>query len=252
MLLSSNPTRIEFYYLLRMESQWSQNAHIFYDQYLCQQRPDAPVDTCKSATLSEQPLPAAQGDKTDKVAFMQTSSLTHHLFDTVILDVAFVKTVLSSCGPIFDPLSDAVYWQWKQWPRPVKKTAKNEKDYYDWLDWVVFQPATHAVAAVRDQLYASAGKVVPREFQGNTATECVTDSAPRGVSDIVSQLNGKAFVAHEIKRTRVLRRIRPEERAVLAELVKWASRPEGFSFRDADKELEKTAKMLLFQVSEIC
>lgn len=115
---------------------------------------------------------------------------------------------------------------------------------------IVFQPAIHAVAAVRDQLYASAGEVVPREFQGDTARVCNRLETPGCVR------YSRAIKWEHFRRPWDQENSGPEkdtsrERAVLAELVRWASRPESFSFRDADKELEKTAKMLLFQVSEM-
>ncbi|KAE9385503.1 hypothetical protein BT96DRAFT_578896 [Gymnopus androsaceus JB14] len=230
-----------------MTTQWQKNSATSYAGYFRQQRPAAPPDTCLGATLSQQSN-SIQGHITETVSFLKTNTLSHRLSDTATLNLAFVKQVLSSSGPIISPV-DQVYWQWAAFPKYVRQKAATEQDYYPWLEWVIFRPAVHAVAAVRDQLYTAAAMTVPPELHGVTETRCTTESMPRGVTDIVSELEERSFTAHEIKRSRVLmlKGSDGQDVHVLEGLVNLAKIPGGFLFKDAGIGLEDKARRLICQ-----
>lgn len=138
-------------------------------------------------------------------------------------------------------------------PYHVVEEAKTEQDYYAWLEWVVFRPAVHAVAAVRDQLYSAAAVPVPLDIQGVTRTQCLNNTVPRGTTDIISEVAKRCFAAHEIKRTRVLLGRRSDGPGVqtLRVVVELARERDGYSFRDAEKGLREKARKLLCQVRQL-
>lgn len=235
-----------------MASQWESNPAISYADYFRQHRPDPPPDECYSVTLSTKSN-SVQGNITRTVVFTETSTLSRRLTDTTTLDIAFINQVLSSSGPVIDPLSEAIYWQWATHPKHVPKEVTTEQDYYPWLEWAVFGPALHAVAAVRDQLYAAAAIDVPQGLRGVTQARCVNKSVQRGSTDIVGELGRRCFAAHEVKRSRVLllKASDDEDVSVLQGAVELAQRPSGFSFRDTSRGLEDKVRKLMRQVSQI-
>lgn len=231
-----------------MASQWEINPTTSYADYFRQQRPAPPPDKCESVTLSYQSN-SIPGNITSNVVFMETSTLSHRLNDTTTLNLTFVSQVLSRSGPVINPLKDPVYWQWNERPNHVLAKATTEQDYYAWLEWVVFRPAVHAVAAVRDQLYAAAGVPVPQKILGVINSRCLSNTVPRGTTDIISEVAERCFAAHEIKRTRVLGSDGPA--GALHLVVELAQVPNGFWFRYADKGLEEKVRRLMCQVSQL-
>lgn len=228
-----------------MTPRWQTNPPTSYADYFRQQRPAPPHDKCKGITLSEQ-TNSDQGDITENVVLMETSALSFPLTDTTTLDIAFVKKVLSSSGPVLSGIFEPGYWQWNEPPNDVVAVAVTEQNYYPWLEWVVFRPAVHAVAAVRDQLYMAAAMSVPPQIQGITRTQCLHHTTPRGTSDIIALVAERCFAPHEIKRTRVLG---PEGgKGALKLVVELASGPDGYHFRNREPGLRRKIRRLMCQV----
>lgn len=154
-----------------------------YSHYFARQCPVTPVDLRQGVMLSDQPN-CVDGEVTTRVHFQDFSELSHTV-DDAKLDLDFVERVLSSTGPVMAYVWDVANWQWTEWPLHLKKNAKTEQDYYPWLEWVLFSHAAHAVAAVRDRLFRQAVKEVPPTLRGQSTTQSIYPSTPRGVTDII-------------------------------------------------------------------
>ncbi|KAJ7452023.1 hypothetical protein FB451DRAFT_1283448 [Mycena latifolia] len=223
----------------------------FYSHYFALPRPVAPKDTCPGSTLSEQHN-AEAGNITTHVHWQDFSALSHTISDCAKLDIKFVENILSSTGPVIAGLSAQLLWQWAEWPDHIRRKAATEQDYYPWLEWVLFKPAAHAVSAVRDRVYQEAGIAVPQMFRGYSTTRSVTETQPRGTTDILHFMNEgedededeSPCTAHEVKRSRVL----SVHGDVLRHLVSLAGPGGGWAFRDAEPAgLEEKARRLLCQ-----
>ncbi|KAE9409875.1 hypothetical protein BT96DRAFT_931400 [Gymnopus androsaceus JB14] len=90
-----------------MSTQWHQNPPISYAGYFSQQRPAPPLDRCKSVTLSQQ-TNSIQGDITQQVTFLDTSTLSHKLSDTATLDIQFVEQLYTAAAMTVPPNIDGV------------------------------------------------------------------------------------------------------------------------------------------------
>ncbi|KAJ7903936.1 hypothetical protein B0H13DRAFT_2511787 [Mycena leptocephala] len=200
---------------------------------------------------------AEEGYRTTTVLFHDTSNFSHLIVASARLDLAFVKSVLSSTGPNTARTSQRSLWDWADWRVGVSKSADGEPAYYPWLEWAVYAPAAHAAAAVRDRLYESAGQAVPLSCQGTSTIRCVTANGPTGVTDIILELEREeqdddedeergpvACTLHEVKRAAVLT---VDGVSVLKDLVTWARRNEGFKFRQEVGRSQEKARRLLFQ-----
>ncbi|KAJ7216902.1 hypothetical protein C8J57DRAFT_1732409 [Mycena rebaudengoi] len=219
-----------------------------YSHYFASQRPIAPEDTCIGDSITEQSN-ADAGDITTHVQWQDFSALSHPI-RSAKLDIYFVEAVLSSTGPLLENPAESVFWQWTFWLLHIRKKAATEQDYYPWLEWVVFRPAAHAVSAVRDRLYQEADIEVPQTLRGFSTTRSVSETKPRGVTDILHMLDRgedaaeSACTAHEVKRSKVLR---VRDLNVLENLVYLASLEGGWAFRDAEVGLQEKARRLLCQ-----
>ncbi|KAJ7261492.1 hypothetical protein C8J57DRAFT_1719720 [Mycena rebaudengoi] len=228
---------------------WQNSTTGSYSHYFALPRPVAPKDTCQSSTLSEQHN-AEAGNITTHVHLQDFSALSHTISERAKLDISFVENILSSTGPVIAGLSAQLLWQWAEWPDHIRRKAATEQDYYPWLEWVLFRPAAHAVSAVRDRLYQEAGLEVPQMFRGYSTTRSVTETQPRGTTDILHFMNQgededeSPCTAHEVKRSRVL----GVGGDVLRHLVSLAGPRGGWVFRDAEPAgLEEKARRLLCQ-----
>ncbi|KAJ7208130.1 hypothetical protein C8J57DRAFT_1734075 [Mycena rebaudengoi] len=219
-----------------------------YSHYFASQRPIAPEDTCIGDSITEQSN-ADAGDITTHVQWQDFSALSHPI-RSAKLDIYFVEAVLSSTGPLLENPAESVFWQWTFWLLHIRKKAATEQDYYPWLEWVVFRPAAHAVSAIRDRLYQEADIEVPQTLRGFSTTRSVSETKPRGVTDILHMLDRgedaaeSACTAHEVKRSKVLR---VRDLNVLENLVYLASLEGGWAFRDAEVGLQEKARRLLCQ-----
>lgn len=232
------------------ESSWQASSSASYYVHFSQQRPKPPVDTSPSYTLSQQSC-SSEADPTTRVYWKDFRSLSHKLSERAILDLDFVDNVVSSNGPILVKLSQKICWQWDDKPSYIPAEATAEHDYYQWLEWVVFGPAAHAVAAVRDLLHRQAEMNVSPGLRGDSTTKSVFAPGDRGTADILAVLREpdapeSIFTAHEMKRSRVLL-VGDED--VLENLVRLAKNQDGWVFRSPKSTtLEEKARRLLFQV----
>ncbi|KAJ7499371.1 hypothetical protein FB451DRAFT_1385070 [Mycena latifolia] len=232
-----------------------------YDDYFSRTRPRCPLDKSVGTGITNH-TEAEEGYRTTTVLFHDTSNLSHLIAPSVRLDLAFVRSVLSSTGPDTDRSSQRSVWDWADWRAGVSKSADGEPAYYPWLEWAVYAPAAHAATAVRDRLYASAGQVVPVSCQGTSTIRCVTANSPTGVTDIIHELEREeqdddddedeervptACTLHEVNRATVLT---VDGVNVLQDLVTWARRNEGFKFREEVGRSQEKARRLLFQAMD--
>ncbi|KAJ7757173.1 hypothetical protein B0H14DRAFT_408197 [Mycena olivaceomarginata] len=219
-----------------------------YNEYFSRTRPRCPPDESDATTITNH-TEADEGYRTTTVLFDDISNLSHLIATGVTLDLPFVQSVLSSTGPDTVRSSQASMWDWVDWRVGVSKSADGEPAYYPWLEWAVYAPAAHAAAAVRDRLYSSAGREVPRSCQGTSTIRCVTANHPTGVTDIIHELEREnqqptACTLHEVKRDAVLT---VNGVSVLQNLVTWARRRGGFKFREELGRSQEKARRLLFQ-----
>jgi hypothetical protein len=229
-----------------IDSDWHNTTEESYSHFFTRTCPYPPEDTCTSESLTGRtnwPL----GNITTRLQGHDFRALSYRVSDDVQLDITSVERILSSTGPVIDPL-DRIDWQWVRRPKLIKSHAETEQDYYGWLEWVLFRPATHAVSAVRDTLYRDAALEVPQDLLGVNTTESILATHPRGVTDILHSLrkndnNGSPCVAHEVKRSNVL-----GGGNVLAHLVELTARDGGCEFRKTDTGLGSKVRLLLWQV----
>ncbi|KAF7372411.1 Proteophosphoglycan ppg4 [Mycena venus] len=222
-----------------------------YNDYFSRTRPKCPPDDSIGTTITNH-TEADEGYRTSAVLFHDTSNLSHLIAPGVKLDLAFVQSVLSSTGPDTVRSSQRSMWDWADWRVGVSKWADGEPAYYPWLEWAVYAPAAHAAGAVRDKLYASTDQAVPLSCQGTSTIRCVTANHPKGVTDIIHELEREnqapvACTLHEVKRAAVLT---VDEVSVLQDLVTWARSNGGFKFREEAGRSQEKARRLLFQAMD--
>ncbi|KAF7328437.1 Proteophosphoglycan ppg4 [Mycena sanguinolenta] len=123
---------------------------------------------------------------------LDVTVMTHRISDEVSLNLPFVRRVLSTHGPVVDPLF-AYEWQWERRPPYVK-------------------PAARAVPVVLHTLFEDASQPVPVQHVGYSRTSILDNQSVFGTTDIIHFLSqnedAKHTAAgirmlHEVKRARV-------------------------------------------------
>ncbi|KAJ7672960.1 hypothetical protein B0H14DRAFT_2656998 [Mycena olivaceomarginata] len=152
-----------------------------WQEYFRERRAAPPPDLVESESLNpHEPYPDAA--RTERISRFDPSALRHTVGNAT-LDLAFVRHVLSTTGPVVTP-ADSSLWQFATQPGSFAVIAKHESDYYDWFNWVLSYPAASAVNAVRDQLYRKADVSVP---PNHSRTDKVNKTFGGGVADILHQ-----------------------------------------------------------------
>lgn len=151
-----------------------------YDKYFGESRAAPPPDVVASDTPNPHE-PYSVADSTQRITRFNPATLRHTIGDAT-LNLASVQSVLGSAGPVVDKASISL-WQFARQPPNFAKIAKHEADYYDWFNWVLSYPATNAVNAVHDLLYAAADAAVPTN--GESRSDKVNKTHGGGIADIM-------------------------------------------------------------------
>lgn len=220
-----------------------------YVEYFAESCAAPPPDVVASDTLNAH-KPYSVADSTQRITRFDPSALRHTVGDATS-NVALVQNVLCNTGPVV-ALADSGLWQFARQPGSFSKVAKHEADYYDWFNWVLSYPATNAINAVHDMLYAAANADVPAN--GESRSDKVNKTHGGGIADIMHQWSRgheeTPCTPHEFKRDKVLRVL---DRSVLDFLVEQAGASSGYNFRSSApfSTLEGKGKNIISQARRL-
>ncbi|KAF7330690.1 RIO-like kinase [Mycena sanguinolenta] len=228
-------------------STWQRTDHSTYMNFFSLPRVDPPTDITASTAMSYDHDADDRHTNTIWLRRLNVTAMTHKISNEVSLNLQFVRRVLSSHGPIVDPLFP-FEWQWARRPAHVKSVVDAEQGLYPFLEWIIYRPAARAVPVVLHTLFQDASQPVPVHLAGYSRTTIIYNQSDFGSTDIIHFLSPNEDAEHtdpgirtlhEVKRARVLA---TRHLNVLDEMYRLAE--SGWNFRQGSSTCKKGSLLL--------